>query len=430
MKSKLCFLCIVAAALLLPSVGVSQQADLTIRWEPTLESAQRLATQTNRLVLIYFSGPSCVYCKRMEAEVLAQPTVATAINADYVAVKVVADQFPTTAKQYGISKLPTTVVATPQGQVLDSKQGYVPATEYTARLSQVAMEMKRRQGAVVAQIPAATTPAAANPSTGVSPAVTPQYPNPIASQPGYTAQTPAPVTATPSYAAQTPAPVAVTPNYAAQTPSPTAAAPSYGTQIPNAVAAAPSYAVQTPTPIAVAPSYATPSYAAQTPAPVATTPNYATQTPAPVTAAPSYATQTPAPVNVAPQSPAGNPTFGLDGFCPVTLAEKHVWTPGDRRIGMTHRGRTYLFTGEEERRRFYADPDRYAPVVSGNDVVLATEQGQAVPGLREHGVFFGGRVYLFSSEDSLKKFSQNPKVYSNQALEAMRNGANRGQQLR
>ena len=109
---------------------MSQQV---VRWEPTLESAQRLAAQTNRLVLIYFCGPSCVYCRRMEAEVLSQPAVAAAINADYVAVKIVADYFPTTAKRYSITHLPTTVITTPQGQWLDSKEGYVAADEYVAR---------------------------------------------------------------------------------------------------------------------------------------------------------------------------------------------------------------------------------------------------------------------------------------------------------
>jgi len=119
----------------------------------------------------------------------------------------------------------------------------------------------------------------------------------------------------------------------------------------------------------------------------------------------------------------------LDGFCPVSLYEKQQWLPGDRRWGAIHRGRTYLFTGPEEQRRFFTDPDRFAPVGSGNDVVLAAEQGRAVPGMREHGVFFGNRVYLFSSEESLAKFAEKPEVYANQVLNATRSGAYNGRQL-
>ena len=125
-----------------------------------------------------------------------------------------------------------------------------------------------------------------------------------------------------------------------------------------------------------------------------------------------------------------NPPLGLDGYCPVSLCERQQWVAGDRRWGAIHRGRTYLFAGPEEQRRFFTDPDRYAPVVSGNDVVLATEQGQAVPGMREHGVFYENRVYLFSSEASLDRFARNPDAYASQALEALRSGAYPGRELR
>ncbi len=68
---------------------------------------------------------------------------------------------------------------------------------------------------------------------------------------------------------------------------------------------------------------------------------------------------------VAPAPPGAEPgpnsaPLALDGFCPVTLAEKHQWARGNRRFGVIHRGRTYLFAGPDEQRRFMADPDRYA----------------------------------------------------------------------
>jgi protein disulfide-isomerase len=149
----------------------------------------------------------------------------------------------------------------------------------------------------------------------------------------------------------------------------------------------------------------------------------------PTAGAASSGTQPPA-FGPAPQTLGGNPPLGLDGYCPVSLCERQQWVMGDRRWGAIHRGRTYLFVGPDQQRRFLADPDRYAPVISGNDIILAAEQGQAVPGTREHGVFFGGRVYLFSSEASLEKFSQNPAAYANQALEALRTSTYPGGTLR
>jgi YHS domain-containing protein len=107
-------------------------------------------------------------------------------------------------------------------------------------------------------------------------------------------------------------------------------------------------------------------------------------------------------------------------------ANRRRWTLGDRRWGATHRGRTYLFSGPDQQRRFLADPDRYAPVLSGNDAVLAVEEGRAVPGRRQHGVFFNDRVYLFSNEESLDKFTQNPHHYASEVLQAVQAGNSRG----
>ncbi|MCR4411039.1 MAG: YHS domain-containing protein [Thermoguttaceae bacterium] len=103
--------------------------------------------------------------------------------------------------------------------------------------------------------------------------------------------------------------------------------------------------------------------------------------------------------------------MALDGYCAVSLAEKERWVKGNPRFGVIHEGRTYLFAGPDEARRFYEEPERFAPAMSGNDVVLLADRGQTVPGRREHGAWYGGRVYLFASEDSYAKFAQDPKRY-------------------
>jgi YHS domain-containing protein/thiol-disulfide isomerase/thioredoxin len=125
-----------------------------------------------------------------------------------------------------------------------------------------------------------------------------------------------------------------------------------------------------------------------------------------------------------------NPPLALDGYCPVELTEKSVWSLGNRAWGARHRGRTYLFSGPEQQQRFLANPDHYAPVLSGNDVVIAVEAGKAVPGYRQHGVFFADRVYLFANEDSLMKFSKAPHQYAQWAAQATQASANLRRQLR
>lgn len=107
----------------------------------------------------------------------------------------------------------------------------------------------------------------------------------------------------------------------------------------------------------------------------------------------------------------GTMPLGLEGFCPVTLAEKGQWVEGRAQWGVRHRGRTYLFAGEPQQRAFLAEPDRYAPALSGDDAVVAFDSGKSVPGQRRYGVTYQSRMYLFSSPETRTTFSANPERY-------------------
>jgi len=104
--------------------------------------------------------------------------------------------------------------------------------------------------------------------------------------------------------------------------------------------------------------------------------------------------------------------LGLNGFCPVQLVESENWLPGDSRWAVEYRGRVYLTTGTDQQRRFLANPERYAPVLTGNDPVLAVDESRLESGRTEHCVVYDGRLYSFSSISTLARFRQNPKRYA------------------
>jgi YHS domain-containing protein len=116
----------------------------------------------------------------------------------------------------------------------------------------------------------------------------------------------------------------------------------------------------------------------------------------------------------------GSMPLGLEGYCPVTLADRGVWTEGRAQWGVRHRGRTYLFAGPEQQQAFLATPDRYAPALSGDDPVLAVEQGRSASGRRAYGVTYQSRMYLFSSPETRATFATNPERYTASALLAER----------
>lgn len=108
----------------------------------------------------------------------------------------------------------------------------------------------------------------------------------------------------------------------------------------------------------------------------------------------------------------GSMPVGLEGYCPVSLLDKGVWMEGRAQWGVRHRGRTYLFATAEQQTAFLADPDRYAPALSGDDPVLACDARKQVPGQRRYGVTYQSRMYLFSSPETRTSFAANPQRYT------------------
>lgn len=111
-------------------------------------------------------------------------------------------------------------------------------------------------------------------------------------------------------------------------------------------------------------------------------------------------------------------TPALGGFCPVELVENETWMKGDRRFAVEYQGRVYHCAGATQKRRFQTNPERYAPVLNGLDPVVYFDQGRSVDGKTEHCVVYDGRLYMFSSIQSLARFRQDPQRYARAALAA------------
>jgi protein disulfide-isomerase len=390
MRARIGLLGIVLAAL---AHGNGIAAPSPVQWQTTLEGAKRLAAQNNQLVLIHFWAPYCGVCRRMEEEVFPDPRVAQVIQQLYVPVKLNTEYFPATAQQFGITKLPTDVVLSPGGQLLRKMEGLSKAPEYAAELMQIANSVRPPAPAVNA-----TRPVYANMNNGP------------AGQPGanLTANPSQPPTAGPG---QQPMPQNV--QYADQR----SVTPSMQPNMPQGMVASIPPSMQqgmSPgfSPAAVAP--AAPS------APAFGLPGGSAPS---VSLAPSANQNGPAVTNSAgqPAMPASTtPTLALDGFCPVELMEHHNWVPGDKKFGVIHLGRTYLFAGPEQWQRFFANPEKYAPVLSGMDVVVAVERNQLLPGDRRFGGYYENKLYLFTSEDTLQKFNREPQRYAMAVAQAFR----------
>lgn len=200
---------------------------------------------------------------------------------------------------------------------------------------------------------------------------------------------------------------------AAAPPGATAAPPGAASAPQGAAATAPASAVAPGTPGGAPPAGAaapgTPG--TQPPGPPGTLPA-ASAAPLVPGAAPQAFPTIPSPPAPAQAPPTPPSAFG--GFCCVTMHHEGRWTQGDRRWGVIHEGKLYLFVSEQAKDAFWREAERYAPVFGGDDVVLFVDTGKHVPGKVGIGARQGDpeqRTYLFANEESYQKFYWNAPFY-------------------
>jgi thiol-disulfide isomerase/thioredoxin/YHS domain-containing protein len=535
-----------AALLLAVCISSPTVLNAQIQWRTTIEAAQRESIQTGKPVMIHFFGDNCPPCRILEAKTFPDPTLASTVNNNVIAVKINAESDRRAADQYDVTRWPMDVFLFPSGEEAYRTVSNRDPAVYTQIVQRVALRNRdwvlaynktgeQSPNATSAQNVAAVSnarpsnnPPASNPYKTVSAPMAKQneaaagrqadmqraakmseqnYYAQSATQPS--APTPG-VAQTNPYAAvaqQSPVP---NPNSPSQ-PNSNRATPSGATGNPFALQApgsmtnsssvqnpfaksdnspqSPTAAVFNPPIVSAANAsasvnrYKNDTQAAVQPAnqPTAsanvarnnapgTTPNMGSQIAADPTGNVAALTGNPAvnpagntdvfqrpactncndpnctqclatPANnpstmhsvsyaepnrsantspIAPQTPAANPELCFDGYCPVTLKQTMNWKAGNEQFAVRHRGRIYYCMSEQARQQFLLEPDRFAPVLSGYDLVEFLKTGQLIPGRREFGCMLGSQeaIYVFATKANQVEF-ENAKAHYLASLQSL-----------
>jgi YHS domain-containing protein len=420
-------LALLASAACLPAVVVGQTPG--VNWRTNLDQAKLEAAQTRRLLLVHFTTKTCGPCRVLDQQVFSQPHVGPAIEQHYVPVRLDADENQAWAAKFRVDHVPAEFVVTPEGQVLANPPIPDKAEHYLAQLQNMAQHFQRAaaQAGQTAGAPVGTNAAYAGLPTTQPPgtmandqAAAPQVVNnPLAQQ-----QEAPPQSQVNPYAA----PVADANRYGqAQNiyaaPAQPQPQPQPQPQVAQQPAPTPNQSVASQEPTmpsnAMPRSYRNPeadANVAVTPPPAASTAPAVSPGAAP---AANAAASVAAAAQARPQLPTGSPPLSFDGYCPVSLKTLNRWTEGNPEFGVIHRGRTFLFAGAEQRDQFRANPDSYSPVFAGLDPVLLLDEQKTVEGSRALGFRYGDAFYLFSSEETKQKFAANPQGYAAGVRQAM-----------
>ena len=123
-----------------PAVSATSGAD-KVHWQKSLKSAQKMALQQNKPLMIVFGANWCSFCRKLNRETLADKRVAGLIEREFIPVYLDFDKEAKIAKVLEVERLPCTVFLTPQADLLLRTEGYANAKDFQAAMTN-ALEKK------------------------------------------------------------------------------------------------------------------------------------------------------------------------------------------------------------------------------------------------------------------------------------------------
>ena len=318
-----------------------------IPWSTDIESSLQQAASTGQPVLLEFTADWCMYCKRMEKTTFVDPRVVKFVNQNYVAVRVDADEHKQLVADLDIKGLPAILIVSPTLQIIERIPGFQTPEALLAKLNKNSKANQQQ----AAQTPAANPPVQQPVIARPAPAVVSDQARPPKSELEFEA-------------IETEQPMAE------EATAPEATEEEITTEVDES------------TPSTQADDFF-------------------------VTVSQKKLPETQiSPRKIVPAEVTEEPEF--DGHCLVTAVENREIIDGSQRHQTKYRGHLLLFSSEEAKQTFLAKPNEYWPLFDGICSVAMVNGEERVMGNLEFAAFFRKRLWLFSTEENLKQFLEDP----------------------
>lgn len=417
--------------------GAALRSSREIQWTESLEDAFQAAKISNKPILIHFYGDNCPPCRMLEKKAFKDQGLIEAMHVHVIPVRINAEKDRPSAERYKVNRWPTDVYLFPNGDEIYRGTSNQDPTVFEKTLERVALRNRdwnleqrsiaeareRRQDRRLADM--SHSARSGIPGDGTAPATHPV----VSKSSQWTSDAKASAKASnttvkvsltgasdpvdrPESTPRSQEPNSSNQQLAAQL---TAAQTTVTQQLGPRAVSNPYASQAVPPSTAIAPAVATPS--TTTAMPAAAPPVPGLQSSEPQQAAPGSAL-TGGQIALLTSAP------GLNGYCPVALQNAirnpnapgatSPWVRGNPQFAVRHRGRIYHCESEQARTTLLANPDRYAPALSGCDLVEFAKTGDWVDGNCEFGFIEQrtGRVFLFSSRANCEDFARNCEAYS------------------
>lgn len=101
----------------------------------TVEEAWKVAMEKKKPLLVMFTSNNCSFCKKMIADTYSNQHVKDLLRGKTETVMAHSDHYASLIKKLGIRGYPSSLLISPEGEVLDFMEGYVAPQEFAKRVS-------------------------------------------------------------------------------------------------------------------------------------------------------------------------------------------------------------------------------------------------------------------------------------------------------
>jgi protein disulfide-isomerase len=109
---------------------------------------------SRRPLLLFVSMNDCKFCDKMEAETFSHPDLARSIRQLFVTAKMMKELDPELVAQLGVRAYPTTLVISPEGELIARIEGFADPKKFVATVRPALARHAQMRGRTAAREPA------------------------------------------------------------------------------------------------------------------------------------------------------------------------------------------------------------------------------------------------------------------------------------
>jgi thioredoxin-related protein len=100
----------------------------------TVEEAWKVAIEKKKPLLVMFTSNNCTFCKKMISDTYSNQHVKELLRGRTESVMAHSDNYASLIKKLGIRGYPSSLLISPEGEVLDFMEGYVDPQAFAKRV--------------------------------------------------------------------------------------------------------------------------------------------------------------------------------------------------------------------------------------------------------------------------------------------------------